>query len=196
MDTTADRMSLETAGASTINEVAGVSTINEVAAVSSINEVELSIPIVSTNNTHINDIIWKKISNFHDVSWLFRSTSMLKETQGDAFGVGATRTYVSGGKETVLKRDDEKMFLQWDLDTYDDYKGSLEINEGEIIFKVQGKVRKEQLLIAKRVMESRLSTLVADSLITDDDKLIIDQNVACLDYWTRKILNFIPKMVL
>jgi hypothetical protein len=173
----------------------------ETSNVSTLNEVELSVPIVGTN---INDILWRKISNFHDISWLFNNTCVLEEIwpSGGPFREGATRTYRKvesispGGKETVLKLDEERKFLQWDLDSYDGYKASLEVNNEVISYKVQAKVPEEQLLKTKDWMESRLLKLVADSNITEDDKLIMDESVACLDAWTRLLLRVIPKDVL
>ena len=70
---------------------------------------------------------------------------MLKETGGDAFSVGATRTYKSGRKETVIERDNEGMFLKWTLVSEDvsHYEGFFRIDDDRIFWKIQGDVPHE-----------------------------------------------------
>ena len=141
--------------------------------------IELSVPIVGSTDSYIKKKLWERLSNFHDVSWLFNSTSIITETGGDAYSEGATRTYNTGGTEKVIKRDD--FFLKWDLDTFRDFEASIRITDNEILFKMQGQVPQEMMITAQTLMRTRLSLLVAESLSTEDDKAIMDQVVGYLD---------------
>ena len=160
-------------------------------------ELELSVPISGVSNGDIKDILWRQLSNFHDLSWLIENASFIKEAGGDPFSFGATRTFASGGTEKVIERDDRTRLLKYDFDKYQDFEASLKINDHNITFKLQGHVPDGTWLdYRKQVMTERLSICIAESVITDNDKVIMDQNVDFLDRYTRLILYTIPKNVL
>ena len=122
----------------------------------------------------IADIIWERLSNFHDISWLFDTNKVLDKTGGNELSVGATRTYIKGGRftggtETVVERDDTKRFLKWNLDSVKDYIASVEVFDTHIRFKNEGRLPKKVLAQAKKQLASKLTRVVAESEITEDD---------------------------
>ena len=163
-----------------------------------VESVSLSVPITGTSDGHIKDAIWKRLSNFHDISWLYNSTSSIKEKRGDPYGVGATRTFNFGfeGTETVIERVEKDMFLKWTLSSYKDYEASIKVTDDEIRFSAKGQVPKEMLQQGEPLMKAGLSKVVAEAIITEDDKLIMCQHVGFLDLYTRQLLRSIPKQVL
>ena len=144
----------------------------------------------------IADIIWEKLSNFHDVSWLFGSNTVLEKTDGNELSVGASRTYKTGGTETVLERDDGIRFLKWDLSSFKEYVASVEVLDTYIRFKNEGRVPKKMLDQAKMRLTEKLTAVVAESQITPDDILNMESNVECLDKYTETILKKIPEIVM
>ena len=166
------------------------------------NEIVVCIPIerLAQNEGEavcIAEIIWEKISNFHDVSWLFGSNTVLEKTDGNELNVGASRTYkVTGATETVIERDDTKRFLKWDLNTFEEYVASIEVFETYIRFKNEGRVPKKVLDTAKMLLTAKLTAVVAESQITADDILNIESIVEGLDKYTKFLLKLIPEKVL
>ena len=150
------------------------------------NEIVVVVPIEGLAKNEgevvcIADIIWEKLSNFHDVTWLFGKNTVLKSTDGNELSVGASRTYLTGGTETVLERDDTKRFLKWDLTTFKDYVASVEVSDTYVRFKNEGRVPKEYFDQAKVMLTAKLTAVVAESQITEDDILNMESNVECLD---------------
>ena len=125
-------------------------------------EFELTLPLNATANSNIRDILWNKLSNFHDVSWLFGTNAVLNKTGGDPLSVGATRTYQTGGTETVIKRNDQTKFLKWDLTTYQDYEASFQISPNQINFQIQGRIPKAKLDEAEAGGRARLSLCIQE----------------------------------
>ena len=171
-----------------------------------INEIVSSVPISETCESLdvcIADMIWERLSNFHDISWLFDTNKVLEKTEGNELSVGATRTYIkepskglNGGTETVVERDDERRFLKWTLDSVKDYVASVEVFDSHILFKNEGRLPQKLLEQAKRMLTAKLKMVVAECEITEDDKINMESNVECLDSYTQTILKKIPEMVL
>ena len=170
------------------------------------NEIVVVVPITETCasvDVCIADIIWERLSNFHDISWLFDTNKVLANTEGYELSVGATRTYIidpskrlNGGTETVLERDESRRFLKWTLDSVKDYEASVEVFDTHIRFKNKGRLPKKDLALAKQMLKAKLKRVILESEITDNDKLNMESNVECLDKYTRLILKKIPEMVL
>ena len=74
-------------------------------ATEQLRQLELTVLFDGSDKGNIKRILWNKLSNFHDVSWLYQTNSVLNKTGGDAFSIGATRTYNIGrrGTETVTE---------------------------------------------------------------------------------------------
>jgi len=170
------------------------------------NEIVVVVPITETCaslDVCIADIIWERLSNFHDISWLFDTNKVLANKEGYELSVGATRTYIkdpskdmNGGTETVLERDETRRFLKWTLDSVKDYEASVEVFDTHIRFKNKGRLPKKALERAKQMLKAKLKRLISESEITPDDELNMESNVKCLDKYTKLILIKIPEMVL
>ena len=170
------------------------------------NEIVVVVPITESCESLdvcIADIIWERLSNFHDISWLFDTNTVLEKTEGYELSVGATRTYIkdpskgmNGGTETVLERDETRRFLKWTLDSVKDYEASVEVFDTHIRFKNKGRLPRKVLEFAKQMLKAKLKRVISESEITSDDILNMESNVECLDKYTKLILKRIPEMAL
>ena len=164
-----------------------------------INEIVVDIPLSQNSESTdvcIAQVVWERLSNFHDVAWLFDTNNCLSKTEGNPLSVGASRTYMTGGTETVLQRDEARRFLQWNLDSVKDYIASFEVLDTHIQFKNEGRLSKTILSQAKRQLTAKLTRVVAESEITEDDVMNIKCVVDCLDKYTGTLLEKIPETVL
>ena len=128
--------------------------------------IDFTVPIGSHVGVLLKDlkgIIWKRLSNFHDISWM-KPTPTIIATEGDPFSVGATRILSSGHIETVIERDDKNMLIRYDYTRFKEFEAILKINEDEIFFKVQG-LPEGLLLAVKSVVAPGLSRVIKNSII-------------------------------
>eukprot|EP00510_Aplanochytrium_minuta_P008234 CAMPEP_0184046532 /NCGR_PEP_ID=MMETSP0956-20121227/1620_1 /TAXON_ID=627963 /ORGANISM="Aplanochytrium sp, Strain PBS07" /LENGTH=656 /DNA_ID=CAMNT_0026338149 /DNA_START=1 /DNA_END=1971 /DNA_ORIENTATION=+ len=140
----------------------------------------------------IGDVLWRKLSNFHDLSWLFNKNKVFQEITGDGFTVGATRTYPTGGTEELVERNEATRRIRWTLDSIDEYEAYIEVRNSEVYWQASGIAPKEMLEKARIQLQKRLDMVVAESVISADDRLIMEQQVSLLDKYTRTILKLIP----
>ena len=164
---------------------------------------KVTIPIkspVSTSTSDFKDILWEKLSNFHDATWFSNSNSSLKSVEGDPFTLGATRTYHSCVTEKVVERNDQSMFIRWmrvdnsSSDEFKDFEASIKVNDNEIVFTLQGP--NELVSNLQKFILTRLESVVSDSLVTENDKIIMDQHIEYLDSYTKLLMQIICKRVL
>jgi len=159
------------------------------------NLVTVTIPFEASERD-IGDVLWRRLSNFHDLSWLFNEDEVFETTTGDGFTVGATRKYPTGGTEEMIERNELRRRIKWTLDSFSEYEAYIEVRKSEVYWQASGLVPMELLKQAQLQMQWRIGLVVAESVISDDDKLIMEQHVSLLDRYTRTILKEIPETTL